>query len=90
MKRHFKITIACIFCSSIYLNAQEVNNIIHIENSLSSFYLVLISLLIIFSASIWYLLKKFNAVVIQDNKWSKQDNQSRFSTYLKSLKFETN
>ena len=85
MKRHFKITIACIFCSSIYLNAQEVNNIIHIENSLSSFYLVLISLLIIFSASIWYLLKKFNAVVIQDNKWSKQDNQSRFSTYLKSL-----
>ena len=85
MKRHFKITIACIFCSSIYLNAQEVNNIIHLENSLSSFYLVLISLLIIFSASIWYLLKKFNAVVIQDNKWSKQDNQSRFSTYLKSL-----
>jgi cytochrome c oxidase cbb3-type subunit 1 len=85
MKRHFTITIACIFCSSIYLNAQEVNNIIHLENSLSSFYLVLISLLIIFSATIWYLLQKFNAVVIQDKKWSKQDDQSRFSTYLKSL-----
>ncbi len=85
MKLRLIITTILIFYGSTLLNAQEANNMIHLENSPPTATFIFILFIGLFLAIIWYFLRKFNIQVSLEKKWRKETTTKRFSSYISSL-----
>ena len=85
MKLRLIITAILIFYGSMLLNAQEANNMIHLENSPPTATFIFILLIGLFLAIIWHFLRKFNIQVSLEKKWRKETTTQRFSSYISSL-----
>lgn len=85
MKLKLIITIVLITFCSLITNAQEVNNMIHLENSPPAFYFIIISIFGSFLIIIGYFYKKFKTQFTQDEKWKKQNSSTRYASYITSL-----
>jgi cytochrome c oxidase cbb3-type subunit 1 len=67
------------------LNAQEANNMIHLENSPPPATFIFILFIGLFLAIVWHLLRKFNIQVSLEKKWRMETTTKRFSSYISSL-----
>lgn len=85
MKLKLIITIVLVIFCSLIINAQEENNIIHLENSPPAFFFILISIFGLFLTIIGYFYKKFKTQLTHDEKWKKQNMSARYSSYITSL-----
>ncbi len=85
MKLRLIITIILIFYGSTLLNAQEANNMIHLENSPPTATFIFILFIGLFLAIIWHFLRKFKIQVSLEKKWRKETTAQRFSSYISSL-----
>lgn len=85
MKLRLIITIILIFYVSTLLNAQEANNMIHLENSPPTATFIFILFIGLFLAIIWHFLRKFKIQVSLEKKWRKETTAQRFSSYISSL-----
>ncbi|MDO8998882.1 MAG: cbb3-type cytochrome c oxidase subunit I [Bacteroidota bacterium] len=85
MKLRLIITTILIFYGSTLLNAQEANNMIHLENSPPTATFIFILFIGLFLAIIWHFLRKFKIQVSLEKKWGKETTAQRFSSYISSL-----
>lgn len=85
MKLRLIITTILIFYGTTLLNAQEANNMIHLENSPPTATFIFILFIGLFLAIIWHFLRKFNIQVSLEKKWRKETTAQRFSSYISSL-----
>lgn len=85
MKLRLIITTILIFYGSTLLNAQEANNMIHLENSPPTATFIFILFIGLFLAIIWHFLRKFKIQVSLEKKWRKETTAQRFSSYISSL-----
>lgn len=85
MKLKLIITTILLFYGSMLLNAQEANNMIHLENSPPPATFIFILFIGLFLAIVWHLLRKFNIQVSLEKKWRMETTTKRFSSYISSL-----